>query len=155
MRARLLLLAVTLFVTACDEDAAAPITPAGPGAVTIDASATGSFAHFSFASGPIAPANPQTSTAWDLAFRRSEVRVNGGISGAGTVAGYNLANNATATTAQVLAFTPENQLAAFEAVGASSIPAAPAFAAEALAPNPLGWLSFGAAGPLANPLAAW
>jgi len=39
------------------------------------------------------------------------------VAGPGQISGYNLANNAAATSDEVLAFTPENQKAAFDAVG--------------------------------------
>jgi hypothetical protein len=152
----LVVVAFGVMLAACESDTAGPDDPLPSGEVEINASAANQFTYFSLADGEaVQVSNPATSNAWDLAFRRFEVRLNGGVVGAKGVAGYNLANNADATPAEVLAFTPANQKAAFDAVTAAQVPAASLFAEEALAANPLGWLAFGPQGPVANPGAAW
>ena len=126
------------------------------GEIELNASATNQYTYFSFATGQAVPvASPTTSSEWDLAVRRYEVRLNGGVLGPKGLSGANLANNAAATAAQVLAFTPANQKPAFDAVTLATIPANASFIQESLAANPLGWLSFGAQGPVANSTAAW
>lgn len=148
--------ALALTLAACESDSTAPPPSLASGEIQINASLSTQFTYFSFASGQVVTvANPSTSSDWDLAFRRYEVRLNGGAAGPKGVAGFNLENNASATAQQVLAFTPDNQKAAFEAVGTASIPASSAFIQETLVANPLGWLSFGAQGPIANPNAVW
>jgi len=146
-----------LAATACESDSTGPSTPLNiVGTTELDASSPSQFVYFNLATASVvSAANPTASNDWDLAFRRYEVRLNGGAVGPKGVAGFNLANNFSATTQQILAFTPENQKTAFEAVGAAEIPAASAFVTETLTANPLGWLSFGAQGPVANSQAAW
>jgi len=151
----LLPLAAALVVAGCEGETTAPPQLVS-GQVEIDASSNTAYTFLNLASGQVVTvANPGTSQEWDLAMRRFEVRLNGGVSGPNNVTGFNLANNAGATPAQVLAFTPDNQKPAFDAVGVAQIPAAAQFVAEALAANPLGWLSFGAQGPVANANAVW
>ncbi len=150
------LLGAVVVGSACNGDGSGP-GPANPaGIVEIDASSTTLYAYFDLASGrAVTVASPSTSTAWDLALRRYEVRVNGGVAGPGGVSGYNMANNAGATTQQVLAFTPDNQKAAFDAVGVADIPVADSFVTERLVANPLGFLTFAGGAPAANPNAVW
>jgi hypothetical protein len=103
----------------------------------------------------VAVADPTTSTEWDLALRRFEVRLNGGVSGPGQVTGANLENNVGATPEEILAFTPENTEAEFDAIDEAAIPASTGFVPDGLEEDPLGWLSFGPTGPAANPSAVW
>lgn len=154
--------ALVLSVTAlaafgCESDETGPGNPINVvGTAEINASSTTQFVYFNLGTGGVVTvANPTTSSDWDLAIRRYEVRLNGGAVGPKDVSGFNLANNATATAQQVLAFTPENQAAAFGAVVETQIPATGSFVTETLTANPLGWLSFGAQGPVANSQAAW
>lgn len=152
-----MLLALPFSLAACESDSTSPGTPINvAGTAELDASSTSQFVYFNLGTGRVVTvAAPSTSTQWDLALRRYEVRLNGGPLGPKGVSGYNLANNATATPPQILAFTPVNQKPAFDAVAVAAIPAASAFVTEGLSPNPLGWLSFGAQGPVANAQAAW
>jgi len=143
-------LLVAALLAGCEGESTGPVLLVA-GEVEINASAANQYTYFSFASGrPVQVANPTTSTEWDIAVRRYEIRLNGGVVGPKGLSGYNLANNAAATAAQVLAFTPANQKPAFDAVTPATIPAGAAYVQESLVPNPLGWLSFGAQGPVAN-----
>ena len=155
MRIRLSACAILFGIFACEGDTSGP--PGGTaGEVEVDASSSSQFAYFDLSTGSVVTvADPQNSTQWDLAFRRYEVRLNGGVAGPKGVAGYNLANNANATTQEILAFTPANQKPAFDAIGDADVPGAGSFVEESLVPDPLGWLSFGQQGPVANPLKAW
>jgi hypothetical protein len=146
------MLASLLVLAACESDTTAP--PLTTGEVEINATSNTAFTYFSFRNGVVTVADPATSTAWDLAFRRYSVRLNGGVAGAGSVTGFNLANNASATNEEILAFTPANQQAAYDAVGASDIPAT-GFITEGLAPDYTGWFRPTAAGLLPNPAAVW
>ena len=126
------------------------------GEVELNASAPNRYTYFSFATGQVVQvASPTTSAEWDVAVRRYEVRLNGGVLGPKAVSGANLANNATATAAQLLTFTPANQKPAFDAVTLATIPASASYIQESVVANPLGWLSFGAQGPVANSTVAW
>lgn len=153
----LLLSAPTLAVIGCESDGTGPATPLNVvGTAELNASSTTQFVYFNLGTGSVVTVtSPTTSSDWDLALRRYEVRLNGGAVGPKGVSGFNLANNAAASPQQMLAFTPENQKAAFEAVGTAQVPAAGSFVTETLTANPLGWLSFGAQGPVANSQAAW
>jgi len=146
-------LAALLFVAACNDETSAP--PPQAGELEINASSNTEFTYFSFADdGVVSIADPSTSSGWDLAFRRYSVRLNGGVPGPKGVTGFNLENNADATDAEILAFTAEGELPAFDAVDASDIPAS-GFTSEGLAPDHSGWFRPTAAGLLANPTAVW
>jgi hypothetical protein len=57
----------------------------GAGKVVVDATAKDGWTYFSFAAGKVvpAPANPEASLDWDLAFQRYNMKTNGGTSGKG------------------------------------------------------------------------
>ena len=142
--------------TACNGDSSGPGTTVPKGELEVDATSTSTFATVDLTSGTVVTvADPSTSNAWNLGFRRYEIRVNGGVAGPGGVSGYNLANNAGATSEQVLAMTPDNQKAAFDAVGLTDIPDAGSFVTEALVANPLGWLNFAGGAPTASASSVW
>lgn len=143
-------------LAACNGDSSGPGNTLPKGELEVDASSTTLYAYVDLVSGAVVNvADPGTSDAWTLGFRRYEVRVNGGVAGPGQISGYNLANNAGATSDEVLAFTPENQKAAFDAVGPADIPDNSAFITESLVANPLAWLDFAGGAPAANSNAAW
>ena len=149
------LCASTALLAACESENNSP--PANTaGELTIDASSNSAYAYFSFASDTVVPiADASTSTAWDMAFRRFEVRLNGGLGGPKGVSGYNLANNAQKSTDEILTYTPENQRAAFDAIGASDIPADNAFTSEQLIEDLTGWFGQTPTGLVANPSRVW
>ncbi len=153
---RLGALAALGFAAACESsNGSSGFTPQ-EGTVQINASDRNNFTYFTFTgdSGLVVP-NPSTSTAWDMAFRRFEVRLNGGVAGPKGVAGYNLANNATKTDAELLALTEANTLGEFQGIGLNSIPAANAFTVESLAEDESGWFVQSPAGLSANRNAKW
>jgi hypothetical protein len=84
---------------------------------------------------------PTTSTEWDLSFFATSVSVNGGASGPGGASAFCLCANANATVADLQAMTPENQLAAFDAIDENDIPPSASFVADALNPAIAGWFS--------------
>lgn len=151
-------LALLIPAIACESDSSGPKNPDEPGVVELDASSNTTFTYFRLSDGAIVSvANPTDSDEWDIAVRRFAAKLNGGVAGSKGVVGYNLENNATATDAQVLAFTPESQLAAFEAVGASDVPQEADFEEEGLGPDASTWFRFDpvSGGLVANPTAAW
>lgn len=151
-------LAFLLPAMACESDSSGSPTPDEPGVVELDASSSSAFTYFRLSDGAIvAVTDPTSSDDWDIAFRRFAVKLNGGVAGGKGVVGYNLENNEAATDEQVLGFTPENQLAAFEAIDAGDVPAAGEFDAEGLGPDLSTWFRFDpvSGGLVANPAAAW
>ncbi len=88
-------------------------------------------------------ADPSASADWDIAFNATRVMLNGGASGPGAVRGYCVCQNAGATDAQVQAMTAAGELADFEAVGVSSIPASEtAWESDVLDPAIADWYAY-------------
>lgn len=147
-------------LAACESEVAAPPEETfEEGVLTIDASSPVSFAYVSLTGGGAlpSPADPGGSTAWDMAFRRFSVRLNGGVAGPGSVSAVSLGNNAGLTADQVAALTPEDGEAAFAAITAADIPAG-GFVEDALAPETgPSWFRFDrqSGSIVANPGAAW
>ncbi len=144
---------------ACEDEITNPEDQFIEGQIVLDASSPVAFTHFTFADGgSIVPVtDPASSTDWDMAFRRFGVKLNGGVAGPGTVAGANLANNASATDAEVVLFTPSGAAAAFEAVTAADISGA-TFLEDGLVEDVTGpWFRFDflSNNLVANPGAAW
>lgn len=130
-------------------------SPAAGRRAEINASSNTALTYFSFSeNGVVTIADPSNSSGWDLAFRRYSIQLNGGVAGPKGVSAFNLENNADATDEEILAFTPENQQAAFDAVGASDIPAS-GFTTETLGPDFSSWFIPTQTGLDANPAAAW
>lgn len=154
VRTRLAASLAAISMTACVEDSTGPGEIGGGGAALnqivttspLNASSADTLVYFSLASNSLVP----RTGAWDIALRRFEVRVNGGVTGSGTVTGHNLENNRAASPAQVLAFTNTNTLAAFDSVRDARIPADSFFKADRLIPNATGYLVFGGGIPTAN-----
>jgi hypothetical protein len=159
-RARLAaLLALCAALTACEKESA-PTGPQGPDGTlelnevaTVDglnASSTDTLVRFSFQTGTLVSA----SADWDVAFRRYEIRLNGGISGSKGVTAFSVGNNKAATNDQIMAFTAENTLGAFDAIRAAQIPASGEFGGDGLVENATGYLNL-AGVPSANGTAFW
>lgn len=132
-------------LAACESEVAAPEEEVfEEGEITLDASSPVDFAYLSLAEGvQRTPADPENSTEWHVAFRRFTVRLNGGVAGPGSVAGYNLGNNAGAASEGVVALTPEDGRAAFEAVTEADIPPLSSFVEDGVAPDPgSSWFRF-------------
>ena len=95
-----LLLAVTVAAaTSCKKDekednpttTPTPVTTEPVENHTVEGLSTGSVSnpqtvYFSFATNSVVPASDANTTNWDISFRRSVIRLNGGISGPGTAA---------------------------------------------------------------------
>jgi hypothetical protein len=143
---------------ACESEATAPDPVFVEGQVSLDATSATNFVYVSLESGSVVTvADPSTSTAWDIAFRRFSTKLNGGVAGPGGVAGFGLSNNADATADEVVGYTPADGEAAFDAVTEARIAGA-TFAEDGLVADVSGpWFRFSPqAGTLvANPGAAW
>lgn len=143
-------------LAACEGESSPDDFTPQEGTITIDASSSTAFTYFSFAdNGVVQIADPRASSEWDLALRRFEVRLNGGVAGPVGVTGFNLENNAGLSSSEVLALTPENTRAAFEAVDEGDIPASGSFSSMGLGPDVSGWFTPTPAGLVANPNAKW
>lgn len=115
--------ALALASSACARgEITAPDVAPVVGQTTVNAST--SWAYVSLAAGAAIPqTDATTSLTWDIGFNATNVSLNGGTTGIAGVTAYCLCQNAAATNEQILAMTPANQLAAFDAVTAASIPA--------------------------------
>lgn len=157
--ARSLATATLLALAACNGEATLPDqTGPGPtGQVSINATSTTDFKYFNLATGAeVAVTNPATSTAWDIAVRRYEVRLNGGVAGTKGVTGALVLDNSAQPAATILGYTPANQLAAFDGITASAIPAASMFTSTDLAETLTAWFrAVNATTIVASPSAAW
>lgn len=154
----LLLLVPAMVLAACEGDSAGPPDSPRTGEISLNASSQTGFAYLRFeGDSAVAVVSPASDAEWDLAFRRYTVRLNGGVGGSKGVVGFNLAGNAAADTAEILAFTAANQLPAFVAIAATDIPSAGSFTSEGLGPDFASWFRFDpiSNGLVANPQAAW
>jgi hypothetical protein len=162
MRARQLKFAFLALAATClagcedETNGTGPNVPVGPelneivSAGPLNASSTDTFVHFSFESGTLVP----RSGDWDIALRRYEVRLNGGVSGTRGVVGFAFDNNKDATDAEVLAFTVENTRADFDAIRDAQIPPDNQFVADRLVEDNTAYVTFAGA-PAANATAYW
>ncbi|MDZ7632002.1 MAG: HmuY family protein [Gemmatimonadaceae bacterium] len=149
-----------LALSACGEAESAatgPTSSSGPAlneivvAGPVNASSTDTLVYFSFETRGLVP----RSSPWDIALRRFEVRVNGGVSGTAGATGYSFGNNRNATAAEVLALTNQNTLAAFDAIRSAQIPADSFFKGDRLILNANAFLNVGGGAPTANAAAYW
>jgi hypothetical protein len=147
-----------LGLTACEDEAdpTGPNVTEGPeineivAAGPLNASSTDTLVYFSFATNTLV----SRTADWDIAFRRYEVRLNGGVSGTKGVVGFALDNNSNASDAEVLAFTADNTLAAFDAVREAQIPPDNQFVSDRLVEDKTAYVTFAGA-PAANATAYW
>ena len=150
-RTAVVLCASATLLAACEDENNDPVVPVEEGTVLIDASTA--TAYYGFTDNGLVALT--SADSWDMSFRRFTVGLNGGVSGTKGVTAYNLENNADKTPAELLTYTPENQLAAFEAIGESDIPADASFTSDALAETLTAWFIPTQAGLNANPAATW
>src|SRR5437762_3470894 len=139
-------LLIAIGVAACEGES----NPSGPNSTTLpglneivtagplNASATDTLIYFNLASNKLV----SSSQDWDVAFRRYEVRLNGGVTGTKGVLGFSVGNNKSATDAQVLAFTVANTLATFSAFADVSVPSDTAFVSDRLEENNVAYVNF-------------
>jgi hypothetical protein len=145
------LCASAVLLAACEDENTDPIVPIEEGTMMIDASTA--TAYYQFTDDGLVVVS--SADSWDMSFRRFTVGLNGGVSGTKGVTAYNLENNADKSAAELLTYTPENQLATFEAIDESDIPADGEFTSDALAETFTAWFIPTQTGLNANPAAAW
>lgn len=154
------LLAVVLFSQACESEVGSPDEVFEEGEIVVDASSPINFAYLNLADGGslVTPSDPSTSTEWHMAFRRFNVRLNGGVAGPGAVSGFNTGNNADLSAEEITALGAADGEAAFAAVTDADIPGASSFTEDMLVPDEgATWFRFDpqAGTIVANPGAAW
>ena len=141
-----LLLAATL--AGCNStDTIAPPPPA-EGAFTVNATQGWAFVNVAD-SAIVTPPSPGESPSWDIGFFATSVMLNGGEAGPGGVTGFCICQNEQATGMEVLAMTPESELADFDAV--TSVPGGATFVEDVLAPALSGWFTGNGASAVADP----
>ena len=147
--------AAILAFGACSDGTTDPPPPPVTSEVTVDASAAPAYIRLGDPATRVTVADPSSSTEWDLALFATSVTVNGGAAGPGGATVHCLCQNANATVAQLQAMTPENQLAAFEAVTSEDVPAASEFTPDALNPAISGWFTGTGSAAAAVPTRTW
>ena len=141
-------------LNACSSDEIeAPPAPV-EGELTLDASTA--WAYVSLADGEaVTVGNPALEPGWDIGFNATRVMLNGGAAGPGGVAGHCLCQNAAASDAQIVAFTPTGELPAFEAVTSADIPDDSEFEPDLLVPAVRNWYTGTGATAVAAPENTW
>jgi hypothetical protein len=133
--------AFAVLLVACSDSSSEPPPPPETQTITVDASQGYAYVRLGDPATVVSVSDPRTSSAWDLAFFATSVSVNGGAAGPGEVSAFCVCTNQGATTAQLQAMTADNQLGGFDAVSASSAPAASEFVVDALSPAISGWFT--------------
>ncbi len=123
---------------ACSNDELSAPPENQEGTITVNASTGWAYASLGD-SAIVTLVDPATSSDWDVAFNATKVMLNGGAAGPAGVSAYCICQNAAASDAQVIAMTPESELADFDSVDAADIPAAGAFVSDTLIPAFKGW----------------
>jgi hypothetical protein len=144
-----LLLAVFTGLAGCSDDSTGPVVPSTT-SLTVDASTNWAYVRL----GPDSPrlvtvTNATTSSDWDMAFLGTNVMVNGGASGPGNVSAACICAATEPTTAQLQAMTATTELARFDGVTTSNIPAENLFVRDTLAPVVAAWFTGTPGGTLA------
>ena len=157
MLSRRLSAAAILVVAACSDDPIAPREPSPTGQITVDAN---SWAYVRFENETAVLAqnvtSAQSSTDWHMAFFGTSVMLNGGAAGPGNVSGYCICANATATNTEIMAMTPQSELADFEAIDISDYNTnASSLQSDVLVPVVANWHSGTGATAAARPDSSW
>lgn len=143
-------------LAACGSDGTtAPVITPVTAQLTVDASTNYAYVHLGETATTVMPNDPATSTAWDLGFFATNVIVNGGAVGPGGVTAYCLCQNAAVSDAALAGLTAAGELAGFEAVTATQLPAADAFTSDTLTPAIGGWYTGVGASATAKADRAW
>jgi hypothetical protein len=150
-------LAAAFALAACSDDDSPtePNPPAETRTATVDASQ--GFGYFALGDPGqlVTVTDPTASDAWDMGFFATAVTLNGGAAGPGSVSGYCVCQNANAATPELQAMTPENQLAAFDAVTEAQIPAESSFESDELVPVISGWYTGAPPNAAVTPSLSW
>ncbi|MEP7346441.1 MAG: hypothetical protein ABI877_14315, partial [Gemmatimonadaceae bacterium] len=148
-------LGIPILVACGSDPATGPIPAPTTKSITVDASQTFAYVALGESATPVTVADPSSSTAWDLGLFATGVTLNGGAAGPGGVSAYCICQNAQATTAALQGMTPDNQLAAFDAVTTAQLPASNQFVSDQLSPVIAGWYTGTAPNVVAATSASW
>jgi hypothetical protein len=133
--------ALAAWLAACSDSSTEPPPPTETQTITVDASQSYAYVRLGDPATVVSVGDPRTSSGWDIGLFATSVSVNGGAAGPGDVRAFCLCANQDASTAELQAMTPENQLTAFESVSAANVPPAGEFVVDGLAPAIAGWFS--------------
>lgn len=145
-------------VTGCESEATGPGGPPSEGTLIVDATSATEFVYVALEDGGrVVSVSDPSSTAWDIAFRRYMMKVNGGVAGGGSVAGASLGTHAGLNATQITALTPDDADTAFEAVTAASIAGVVFREADLVEDAGRTWFQFNplAGTIVANPASVW
>ncbi len=93
--------------------------------------------------GVVQVADPANSADWDLMFHATQVTANGGEAGPGGVDAYCHCQNATASDGEVMAFTADGELAAFDNLTMADLPGdEEAWVGETVLPAVRDWFDY-------------
>lgn len=149
------LIAVALTAACGSDDSTAPIVTTPTSTLTVDASQTFAYVKFGDPAQQVSVSDASTSSTWDIGFQGTTVTTNGGGAGPGGVSVHCLCSNANATTAELQAFTAENQEELFESVTASQIPGDASFKEDSLSPAISGWVTGSGSSAAPTPSRTW
>lgn len=137
-------LAIAALVFAgCDDSTTEPPGSEGPSTLTVAAVDAWAYVDLGTSASLVTPTDPSTSTDWDVAFLMTSVMLNGGAAGPGDVSGYCLCANESASDDQLIAMTPDSELAAFEAADVSAVPSNEEdWTTDVLAPSIDAWYNY-------------
>ena len=152
---RSLAVATLLLATACGDETNDPTGPSPTGTITVDASASWAYIKFNGnTASTISVANPLTSSEWHMALFGTNVMLNGGAAGPGSVSAFCLCLNSAATDLEIEDMTATTELGDFTSVTEADIPAATSFQADVLVPVVAGWYGSGST-PVARSDSSW
>lgn len=125
-----LLAILAIAAGACANSEISGPIPGVSGMTTLNAAQSRQYFNLGQGSPVILDGAAESSNAWDLGFLTTSVILNGGETGPAGVVGYCVCQNAAASSAQILAMSPESELADYQAVTLSDVPAVTAFTAD-------------------------
>lgn len=119
---RLAIIPLVLAVAACANSEITGPIPGVRGTTTVNAAQAWQYFSLDQAAAIVLDGPPNASSSWDLGFFATNVVTNGGQAGPGGVTAYCVCQNASATSAQILAMTPESEASDYDAITLSDVP---------------------------------
>lgn len=153
---KIALVAAAVVAAACSDEVTAPDLGEVPGTIVVDINEGPAYLRLGDTVRVVDVSSPTTSAEWDIGVVGLQVRLNGGSGALGDVAGYCICENEGLSSSELRALTAAGELAAFEAVDASSIPPASSFIEDELVAAVSGWYDGDAgAGATVRESASW
>jgi len=137
-----------LVLVSCETDSSPTAVAVDPGpsydSLTVDASSDWGFVKSADGKlSPVAVSDRTSSSDWVMGFFATSAMLNGGAAGPGSVDGYCLCQNSSATDTEVMAMTSDSELQKFEDVKVTDIPSADSlWASDSLEPVIKDWYSY-------------